>query len=71
MNSIDEKNNKEEEEEIEKILQKATETVWEKDPERKEQLQMKLQKGSDTIDDYILNDKKDKSPHSGRIYEEI
>lgn len=43
-----------EKDEVQKILKNATKLIWQQDPERKI-LQKKLKKGSDTIDDYILN----------------
>ena len=41
--------------EINKILKAATEAVWKEDPQSK-QIQLKLLKGAETIDDFILND---------------
>lgn len=42
------------ENEIEKILQTATDLIWTEDPKSKE-IQLKLQQGSETIDDFIAN----------------
>jgi hypothetical protein len=39
---------------VSKVLKDATELVWKLDPERKA-IQQKLSSGTDTIDDYILN----------------
>jgi len=39
---------------VKKVLKDATEFVWKMDPERKS-IQQKLSSGTDTIDDYILN----------------
>ena len=40
---------------VSKILEEATQKIWKKDPER-EKIQKILQKGSQTIDDFLLND---------------
>ncbi len=41
--------------EVEKILQNATDIIWAKDPKSKE-IQLNLLQGSETIDDFIVND---------------
>ena len=48
-------NNKNNNIDVSKILEEATQKVWEKYPDR-EKNQKILQKGSQTIDDFLLND---------------
>ena len=39
---------------ISEILKEATQKIWERDPER-EDIQKKLRKGTQTIDDFLIN----------------
>ena len=41
--------------EVEKILQNATDIIWAKDPKSKE-IRLQLLQGSETIDDFIVSE---------------